>query len=971
MKIRLLLGLLFAGLLGPSGFAARSASFYIATSGHDGWSGRLPAANANRTDGPFASLERARDAVRMAKSDGLAGPLEVILRGGVYTLDRTLLLTPEDSGTKRFPITWRAAEGERVLLRGARRITGWKPWQRGIFVADLKTQGPAGVSFHQLFHRSGAAGGSFARRQIMARFPNFDPQHPRTGGFVYVAEQAKRPNENLIYEAGALPFDRWRDIRQAEVVATYSHGWMGAITPILGVDTATRTIKVRRVRGTFLKLNRFFIQNTLEALDSPGEWHLDRDESRLYFLPPDGEEPNQSETLAPVLDHLIEARGTIPYSFDYLNVAFHKAREESPLPADAPPLKPVEHLVFEGLGLECAEQDGIRIVGGRDCRVVRCRIANVGGIGVNLGGVADSFAEVGNPRRTPAAGRATGGAGGGGQILLFNDPCLDCRVTGCDVWATGMEGVMLLGDRNTAENNHVRDAGLYAKDAPCINLLGDANVARRNTLHDCPRCAIFIKGVNNLVELNDVHHTNLETCDMGGIRMVQRNRQLKGNRIRFNRVMDTVGYGYAYKQATHYESPYFTWGIYLDDYTCGTEVFGNIVSRAGRGGVMIHGGGDNLIANNIILNAGSYQVEFAPMEETRPPRDGVYAGNRVERNILVCTAPGAVPYRFTRVPRDPPAFRNNLLWSGANDLVFITSGMTGVKGFGSWAVGADDEGSIVADPQLIAAATGDLLPAPGSPSWQLGFQPIPAEQIGCYTDEARASWPLEPNRGRFRESPVLHAVAGYDPKATRPPVVQLVGPVSEDFEDDPAGQRPLRGDIMAPGPAEMTVTRETAARGRQSLKIVDAPNLQPSWAPRIYYPLHFRSGVVRVALDLRLDGAHPPALYLDPRHYGADGRDYASGPMLTVRPNGDLLAGGKALARLPHDQWVHLEMRVPLGGGIESQLTITAPGVAPRTVQAPHARVSFRQLDRLVISSLSDAHAVFHIDNLVIETAEK
>ena len=43
------------------------ADFYVAADGNDGWSGTLPAANSKSSDGPFATLARARDAVRQLK----------------------------------------------------------------------------------------------------------------------------------------------------------------------------------------------------------------------------------------------------------------------------------------------------------------------------------------------------------------------------------------------------------------------------------------------------------------------------------------------------------------------------------------------------------------------------------------------------------------------------------------------------------------------------------------------------------------------------------------------------------------------------------------------------------------------------------------------------------------------------------------------------------------------------------------
>ncbi|MEI6503014.1 MAG: hypothetical protein WCP21_18550, partial [Armatimonadota bacterium] len=58
---------------------------YVSPSGSDAWSGKLPAPNAAKTDGPLATLTSARDAIRKLKAGGpLAAPVEVRLRGGVY-----------------------------------------------------------------------------------------------------------------------------------------------------------------------------------------------------------------------------------------------------------------------------------------------------------------------------------------------------------------------------------------------------------------------------------------------------------------------------------------------------------------------------------------------------------------------------------------------------------------------------------------------------------------------------------------------------------------------------------------------------------------------------------------------------------------------------------------------------------------------------------------------------------------------
>ena len=70
------------------------AAFYVAPGGNNAWSGRLAAPNRNRTNGPFANVARARDAIRQLKREqgGLKQPVTVHLRRGTYYLEEPLVL---------------------------------------------------------------------------------------------------------------------------------------------------------------------------------------------------------------------------------------------------------------------------------------------------------------------------------------------------------------------------------------------------------------------------------------------------------------------------------------------------------------------------------------------------------------------------------------------------------------------------------------------------------------------------------------------------------------------------------------------------------------------------------------------------------------------------------------------------------------------------------------------------------------
>jgi len=163
---------LLAGTMMYSEAQGAQANFYVATNGNDAWSGALPAPNAAGTDGPFATLTRARDAIRELKAgEGLRQPLKVLVRGGTYYMPETLTLGTQDSGTASFPITYMAYPGEQVVLSGGRLITGWRPYKGKIWQCDLNALGLGELTFKQLFYNG--------QRQPLARFPNVAPQRPR------------------------------------------------------------------------------------------------------------------------------------------------------------------------------------------------------------------------------------------------------------------------------------------------------------------------------------------------------------------------------------------------------------------------------------------------------------------------------------------------------------------------------------------------------------------------------------------------------------------------------------------------------------------------------------------------------------------------------------------------------------------------------------------------------------------------
>jgi len=128
------------------------ADFYMAPDGDDAWSGKLSEANSERTDGPFATLERAREAVRKLRNTrDQHGPIHVQLRGGTYRLEKPFVLRPEDSGSEVSPVIYESFPGERAVISGGKIIDGWQKADGPLWKVELPEVKAGKWYFRQLF----------------------------------------------------------------------------------------------------------------------------------------------------------------------------------------------------------------------------------------------------------------------------------------------------------------------------------------------------------------------------------------------------------------------------------------------------------------------------------------------------------------------------------------------------------------------------------------------------------------------------------------------------------------------------------------------------------------------------------------------------------------------------------------------------------------------------------------------------
>ncbi len=915
----------------------------VMTPGQASW--KLPA--PTDTDGPLATPGQALTVLEALRRSSPSEPVTIYFRAGTYRLDKTLTLTSAHSGTAQAPVVLRSYPGEKAVFSGAISINGWRQGEGGVFTASLSKKGQARMATQQLFFRG--------QRQQIARFPNLDPEHPLTGGFLYVDRPGTPKQQGFHYADGEVPLEDWDDLSQAEVNIYPYNCWDHNISPLAEVLPEQRYLRLKySVAGWINEANRYFLQNIRGALDAPGEWYLDYRTGELAFLPPAGQVAD-GEVEVPVVENLIRLSGT--------------------------PEEPVQYVTLQGLGLEGAEQDAVCLEGATHCEIIGNTITNIGGVGVNVGFVRNASKGIGNPWRQ--RGRTSQPFHAGDRALVTSYPCYECRIAGNDIHSVGGDGIVVRGDGNVADNNHIYSNGLFDKVCAGITLLGNDNIASHSEIHDTPRDGLFINGARNLAEYNLIRHTMLCTVDDGAISLRQHNAELGvrdvGNVLRFNKLIDTVGYG-SYPHCTYpptgYGAPFCTWGVYLDSSICGVTLYGNLIAGSGSNSLFIQFGADNVVENNLFIETGkpmafyNCMVFFGYFMHSDPEGKYQVGPNQIRRNVLYFTDPARQLYAeglWGHPEWDPRqvVFEDNLIWHAGAPVEVEMSPTAKFASFEDWQAAGFDIGSRVANPLLLDAEAYDGRLQPDSPAWELGFVDVSDElaKAGVYESPERASWPLE-NRLLPLEEPVSFS---YQKK---------IRPLVDGFELMKPGEEPATAQTSAEAPASVGASLEAASLGRYSLRFADAPGLLRPWEPHVFYSINLPEGKQRLSVDVMNSPEAPADWYIELREW--------SGPLLvgpsvagrsdgTLTVGGRLGTGGKPIATLQPGVWYTLQVDFETGPGALKTFTLRLlePGQPDQVFeQLPFCDEAFEKPTWLGISSTSEAATVFYLDNLLLGPAD-
>jgi parallel beta-helix repeat protein len=698
--------------------------FYVATNGDDHWTGTLPAPASSMNDGPFATLQRARNVVREMRQNDSKDAITVLVRGGFYELTETFVLGPEDSGTEFSPLVFRAFEKEHPILSGTRRINNFEPYKGKILKANLAGMINESQTFRQLF--------GDGNRKILARYPNYDPFDPIGGGFLYVETPAEEKSKRkFIYKNGDAK--EWTNLEDAEVFIYPGSNWGGGAQFVQRIERNKRIVTLSQEATNEIKSgNRYFFQNLLEELDSPGEWFFDRQGKKLYYWPVD--DSLLGSVTVPVLKSIVEIK-VKKYDNNYYGT-----------PSD---------IRFEGFTLVGCEESAIVVNGGKRTVIAGNTIYNAGGHGIEI-------------------------LNGFGNAAVGND-----------IYAVGSTGIKITGGdsktlapaKNRAENNYIHHIGIFVKHSSGIFCSGVGNILSHNLIHSTPRMGIWFDGNDHLIEYNHIHHVNRETQDSGAIYCSQIDWTKRGTIVQYNYIHDSGGFG-RHSAAEAWRSPFDTYCIYIDDWSSGTTVYGNIVTNCASGGIFIHAGRDNIVENNVIVEGGDFgQMVYSGWPITHPTTQQLLpimyekikelgytkypqlstikdidsgakmSGNSFVRNIVYYTNMN-VPLYGIYNHNDPftNIFDYNTIYHGGFALLVPFTKASGDLQWNKWKAMGFDRHSIISDPLFFDVVKRDFRLSPISPALKIGFMPIPIEKIGPYKDPLRASWPItEPSLTALRQ----------------------------------------------------------------------------------------------------------------------------------------------------------------------------------------------------------------------------
>ncbi len=734
--------------LNCSNLQKKPVTFYISPSGNDQWSGKLAEPNTDKTDGPFATFERTQQAIRQLKQDkGLPQKgITIFIREGNYPLAASLVLTSEDAGNLQSPVIWQAFSDEKVLLTGSQMVEGFESINDPAMLKRLTTDGKSNIvrvnltqlgitDYGQISQRGNPGLELFfqQKRMTLARYPNegwlLIQDVPQSGTTLFnkgLDREKRYDGVPVGRHYGRIQYPGDQPANWSSDNEIYVHGYW-----------------TWDWSDSYQKVQSFDTKRHEMTLAEPHHHYGYTKNQRFYFV-------NILEELDQPGEWVLDRQTGWLYFWPPAPIESGEVQIsmlEEPLVI----LENCENVHFKNIEFAFSRGNGVVINGGLRNLIAGCH-----------------FHCLGN------------------HAVLINSGT-ENGITSCDIYDVSLGGVILRGgNRKTLEpgnnfvtNNHIFDYSQWVRTGQlAVDLMGVGNKIAHNLIHDGPHGAIYVRGNEHLLEYNEIYNVCYETGDAGAIH-TGRNYTQRGMIYRYNYVHHLKGPGLHGVTA-----------LYLDDFTSGYQLYGNICYKSGRG-VLMGGGRDNLVENNIFIHCapsivldarglswasyyfnGQYPVlmdSMQAMNYTQPPYSEKYPelltyndqaavpkGNKILRNISYKSRwielYDYFLYDFSvikmqnnliadsivckRIKADPGKWEPYYLnLDSEDDYIYFKNGDPEMEKL------FPDDKMITSEPGFENIAAENFRLKPGSPAFELGFQAIPVEKIGLYVDEYRKKLP--------------------------------------------------------------------------------------------------------------------------------------------------------------------------------------------------------------------------------------
>lgn len=553
----------------PIGFAAgpvQNIEYHVAPDGSDGGSGSA--------GDPFATIVRARDAVRTDIAADAQGSITVFIHEGTYRITEPIVLGLADSGNDSLAISYRAFPGDAPVVSGGQPVSGWTVQPDGTWNASV----PPGSSFRELFVDG--------VRRPRARHPN--------SGFANVA--FAKPDQRTTFEFHDSDLPPQADLSGAELV--FLHDWSITRVDVASVDHEADVLTTTDPIGPpaaiwgityFTDHPRYFVENAQDLIDIPGEWYLDEQSRTLTYKPFAAESPAATEFINPVATDLFVVRGDFATETPVRNVhieglTFEHSRWNLPdggfaeyqagfyqLRDPADDGVPSTVITFEQV---------------ESCSLTDCVIRHAGGWGVTFGRSAVNCTMHGNVISDVA-----------GNGLLIGEHSFR-NIGGVDWWVVEPEQAAF---GNDVRNNVVERCGQVFFG--CVGVwvgLSNNNILTHNLIRHLPYTGMSV-GVlfddeespchDNVIERNHIHHVMQVMADGGGIYTLGRQPGTMLIQNLVHSIPESAGSGASV-------------GVFCDQGSTSISVSSNAFHSIDATPVKFNFAGANTVINNIFILAG-------------------------------------------------------------------------------------------------------------------------------------------------------------------------------------------------------------------------------------------------------------------------------------------------------------------------------------------------------------------------------